>query len=403
MAERVLIVGGGAGGTILANSLDPGRFEVTVLADSLVHLFQPALLYIAFSGAHPRATRDERKLLRRHVRLVHDAVTKVDLVHKVVTTASGALFEYDAIVIATGMTPDPSQIPGLAEVDTHFGDYHTDLPQAKKLWSSLQAFEGGTIAVGQSSPIVKCPPSPLEGAFLAEELVTKRGLKGKTRMVFFTPYPRAYPSAPMNEVVEPIMRGRGIEIMEFFDVDRIDPETRTIRSIEGDEIVYDLPIVIPPFAGADIAYEPADVVDQDRFLVTDKETLQIKGADRAFAIGDGSNLPTSKAGVGAHLEAKAVAMALAGHPVRFAGRTHCPFDVGYGRGTFVIGSYDAPVEKARPTRVKRLMKMAFEWIYWISLRGAIEPVFTVYFRLTAPKPAPAPPSAPRPAPGNGAR
>ncbi len=394
MGERVVIVGGGAGGTILANSLDPKRFDVTVLASSPVHLFQPALLYVAFTGAHPRATRDEHRLLRRHVRFVQDAATKVDLTDKVVTTSSGARFGYDAIVVATGMAPDPSQIPGLAEVDARFGDYHTDLAQAEKLWSSLQAFNGGTIAVGQASPIVKCPPSPLEGAFLAEELVTRRGLREKTRMVFFTPYPRAYPSAPMNEVVEPIMRARGIEIMEFFDVDRIEPETRTIRSIEGDEIVYDLPIVIPPFVGADITYEPCDVVNEDRFLITDKETLQIKGVDRAFAIGDGSNLPTSKAGVGAHLEAKAVATALAGRPVRFTGRTHCPFDVGYGRGTFVIGSYDAPVVKARPSRVKRLMKMAFEWIYWISLSGVIEPVFTVYFKLTAPKPAPASGSVP---------
>ena len=79
--------------------------------------------------------------------------------------------------------------------------------------------------------------------------------------MFFSPYPRAYPAEPMNEIVEPILRARGIEIFTFFDVDRIDPATRTIYSIEGDQIQYDLPIIIPPFVGADIAYEPAGVLD----------------------------------------------------------------------------------------------------------------------------------------------
>lgn len=388
MGSRVVIVGGGAGGTILANTLDPHKFDVTVVSDSLDHLFQPALLYVAFANAHPRAVRDESKLLKRHVQLVHDKVTLVTLAERAVTTATGQSLEYDYIVIASGMHPDPSQIPGLEDVNSRFGNYHSDIPQARKLWSSLDSFGGGTIALGQSSPIIKCPPSPLEGIFLTEELIAKRGLKDKTKLVLFTPYPRAYSAEPMNQVVQPLLEERGVEILTFFDVDRIDLDARKIYSIEGDEIEYDLPIVIPPFVGAEIAYEPAEVINTDRFVIVDKTTLRVKGFDNAFAIGDGTDLPTSKAGVGAHLEAKVVAATLAGHPATFAGRTHCPFDVGYGRGTFVIGSYDAPVVKYRPTRLKRFMKMMFERIYWMSLRGTLEPMFDAYFKLTAPKAAP---------------
>ena len=80
----------------------------------------------------------------------------------------------------------------------------------------------------------------------------------------------------MNEVVEPIMKKRGIEIMTFFDVDRIDPQKRAITSIEGDSISYDLPIVIPAFIGAKIEFAPANVVDPDRYVITDKETLRIR-------------------------------------------------------------------------------------------------------------------------------
>jgi sulfide:quinone oxidoreductase len=390
MARRVVIVGGGSGGTILANSLDPRSFEVTVVSASLAHMFQPALLYVAFRNAKPDMVRDERTLLASHVRIVHEAVDRVDLLGRRVHTSSGEEIAYDDVVLATGILTDPGQIPGLADTDAEFGDYHSNIAQAQKLWKSLDAFRGGTIVLGQASPVCKCPPSPLEGVLLTEELIAKRGLRDKTRIVFFTPYPRAYPARPMNEIVEPILAERGIEVMPFFDLDRIDPATRTIFSIEGEQVRYDLPIIIPPFIGADIAYEPASVLDQSRLVITDRESLRVKGVEHAYAIGDGTNLPTSKSGVGAHLEAKAVASALAGRPVKFEGRTHCPFDMAHGRGTFVIGSYTAPVVKYPPTRWKHFMKVMFGRLYWLELRGRLDPVIDLYFKLTEPKPAPIP-------------
>jgi sulfide:quinone oxidoreductase len=383
--KRVLIVGGGSGATFLANTLDRRRFEVIVLSKSASHMFQPALLYVAFRGARAGGiVRDERRLLPRHVHFIQEPVSRIDLHARTVTTAAGSWYDYDALVVATGVATDPSQIPGLAEIDERFGNYHSSIGRAQRVWANLNAFRGGTIVLGQASPVIKCPASPVEGMFLTEELLRHRGLRERTRLVFISPYPRPYPAAPMNEIVEPLLRKRGVEIMTFFDVDRIDPETRTIYSIEGEEIQYDLPILIPPFAGADIVYEPADVLDASRFVRTDKETLRIKGYDDAFAIGDATNLPTSKAGVGAHLEAKVVAEILDGAPAKFRGRTHCAVDLAGGMGTFVIGSYTSPVLKYPPSRLNHVMKMMMAHIYWLSLRGTLDPVFDWYFAYTDP-------------------
>ncbi len=393
MRTRVLIVGGGAGGTILTNSLNPRHFDVKLISASAEHMFQPALLYVATSNARADITRPEHKLLRRHVRLLEARVVSVDLTERVVTTSDGGLHSYDEIVLATGITTDPGQIPGLREVNDRFGDYHSSVPQARKLWRTLDAFRGGTIAVGQSSPVCKCPPSPIEGVLLIDRLLRDRGLRDRTRLVFFTPYPRAYSAEPMNQIVEPILEQRSIEVMTFFDVDHVDPATGTIRSIEGDEITCDIPVLIPPFVGADIHFSPADVIDESRLVLTDRSSLRVRGVEHAFAIGDGTNLPTSKSGVGAHLEAKVVARALSGRPAAFAGRTHCPFDLGDGRGTFVTSSYRAPTVKARPSRAKHAMKMAFARLYWVSLRGWLDPAIDLYFRFTRP-PEPAPTAPP---------
>src|SRR5579864_1628182 len=382
--KRVVIVGGGSGATMLANMLDERRFETIVFSKSSAHMFQPALLYVAFKNANPHIIREERRLLARHVRFIEEPVTRIDLGARTVATAAGSWYDYDSLVVATGVTTDPDQVPGLRELDQQYGNYHSSVAWAQKVWANLDTFRGGTIVLGQTSPVIKCPPSPVEGMLLTDELVRRRGLRERMRLVFISPYPRPYPAEPMNALVEPIMRERGIEIMPFFAVDRIDPASRTIYSIEGEEVHYDLPILIPPFVGADIAYEPADVLDANRFVVTDKQTLRIKGFDDAFAIGDATNLPTSKAGVGAHLEARVVAKLLEGTPAAFNGRTHCAVDLAYGKGTFVIGSYTAPVQKRRPDRLSHLMKMMMAHMYWLSLRGWLEPLFDWYFARTDP-------------------
>jgi sulfide:quinone oxidoreductase len=382
---RVLVLGGGTGGTLAANLLARRGFAVTVLSASPEHSFQPSLLYVALDGADPRLAREERGLLSGRVRLVRDRALRADLRAKRVETASGAVHAYDALVVATGARADPAQIPGLAETAARFGNYHSGVEAALRLRAAVDAFRGGTVAVGQASPVCVCPPSPMEGAFLLDRLLRARGLRDKTRLVFFTPYPRAYPAAAIDALVAPRLKARGIEVRTVFDVERVDPATGTIFSLEGEKIECGLPVIVPPFAGTGIAFEPAGVLNEDGFLRADKETLRIPDVEDAYAIGDAAALPTSKAGVGAHLQAKVVAARIAGRPAVFDGRTHCPFDLGDGTGVFVTSSYAVRAVPCRPRRVNLWMKKLMPRVYWLSLRGRLEPFFDAYFALTAPR------------------
>ncbi|MGC8496333.1 MAG: NAD(P)/FAD-dependent oxidoreductase [Candidatus Micrarchaeia archaeon] len=381
--KKLLIVGAGAGGIILANSLSTKEFDITMLDKSASNVFQPAYLYAAFKGAKTNIVKPTGKLLKKGIKLRVEAVKKIDLAERKVTTDAGA-YQYDNLVVATGSTTDTTQIKGLAELNAQFGDYHTSIANAQKVWDNLNRFNGGTIAIGMASPTCKCPPSPLEGAFLTEEFINRRGLKSKTRIVFFVPYPRAYSAEPMNDIVSPMLKQRGIEVYTFFDIDYIDTAKKMIYSIEGDSIKYDLPIVIPPCVGVKIEYNPGNVVDSDNYIKADKYTMKIEGFDDAFAIGDATAIPTAKSGVTAHLQAKTVAKILNGIDAKFDGRTNCPFDTGYGKATFVIGSYAEPVVRYPPTKLNHFMKMMMERIYWQSLRGTYDFMFDMYFKHTDP-------------------
>jgi sulfide:quinone oxidoreductase len=382
--EKVLIIGGGAGGIILANSLDPKDYNVTVVDKDEYHYYQPWYLYVAFKGSKRKIGKPISSLLKPGIRYVKDEITEINLNERRAFGSLRITYDYDYVIIATGTSPDPEPIPGLREVFNEYGDYHTNVQNSLKLWNHIKNFKGGTIAIGQASPTCKCPPSLLEGAFQLEEYLNKKGLKSKSKIKFFTPFPRAYPAEPMNKVVEPMVEERGIEVMPFFDLDTVDNEKKILTSIEGDNINYDLPIIVPPCRGTKIKVLPEGLQNEDRFIISDKYTMKIKGFDNAFAVGDANNLPTSKTGVTAHLEAKVVANIIQGKYDKFTGRINCPFDTAYGKATFVIADYDNPVAPYPPTRMKHFMKMSMARIYWMTLKGYADPIFDFYFDFTNP-------------------
>ncbi len=386
--DKVLIVGGGAGGIILANSLDTKDYSITVVDKDEYHYYQPWYLYVAFKGSKNKISRPISKqiasLLKPGIRYVKDEITEINLDERKAYGSFRITYDYDYIIIATGTSPDPDVIPGLRDIYNEYGDYHTNIQNSMKLWNHIKNFNGGTVALGQASPTCKCPPSLLEGAFQLEEYLNKKGLKNKTKIKFFTPFPRAYPAEPMNKVVEPMVEQRGIEVMPFFDLDTVDTKAKVLNSIEGDSINYDLPIIVPPCRGTKIKILPEGIQDADRFIISDKYTMKIKGYDNAFAVGDANNLPTSKTGVTAHLEAKVVADIIQGKFSKFSGRINCPFDTAYGKATFVIADYNNPVVPYPPSKTKHFMKMTMARIYWMTLKGYADQIFDFYFDFTNP-------------------
>lgn len=95
---RILIVGGGTGGTVVANNLArrlaaeirAHKVHLTMLSASDKHLYQPGLLYVAFGQMTPdQLYRDQASLLESSVDFHVDPVEKFQLDQKQVVTKSG--------------------------------------------------------------------------------------------------------------------------------------------------------------------------------------------------------------------------------------------------------------------------------------------------------------------------
>jgi len=379
--QRILILGGGVGGTLTANLLvrrlrrqiKAGDVHLTVVDLTGRHVYQPGFMYIAMGGERAeKLERPERSLLDKNVELVIGEIKRVDEDARVVTLADGLPLPYDYLVLATGSRIVPEAIEHFDTEAHHF--YSADAALA--LRHALDAFKGGRIVVGIAGMPYKCPPAPLEVAFLIEAELRERGLRDKSTIDFLSPIGRAFTIESVSDMATPILAEKGIEPHTFCNVETIDPDRKVVQTLEGEDFAYDLLILVPPHRGQQFLIDSGLAPAPGGWLPTDRATLQVGGRPNVFALGDATDLPLSKAGSTAHFEAPVVAerisaavlgRAPAGRHADYAGKVVCFFEVGDGKGTLLQFDYDHPPKPPKPNQLWHLGKIVFNKTYWYTV------------------------------------
>ena len=376
--DRILILGGGVGGTLTANLLvkrlrreiDRGNVEIAVVDATGKHTYQPGFMYIAMGGERAsKLERPERSLLDHRVNLVVGEIDRVDEAKRTVALADGMQLLYDHLVIASGSRIVPEAIEHFGKEAHHF--YTAEA--ALKLRHALDAFEGGRIVIGIAGMPYKCPPAPLEVAFLVESELRERKLREKSEIHFCSPIGRAFTIESVSDMATPILEEKGIELHTFFNVEAIDPARKVVLSLEGEELPYDLLILVPPHKGQQFLIDSGLAPAPGGWLSTDRNTLQVGRRPNVYALGDATDLPLSKAGSTAHFEAPVVAerivaaiegRAPAGRHADYEGKVMCFFEIGDGKGTLLQFDYDHPPKPPKPNRLWHLGKIVFNKTYW---------------------------------------
>jgi sulfide:quinone oxidoreductase len=376
--DRIVILGGGVGGTLTANLLakrlrkqiEAGAVEVLVIDSTGEHVYQPGFMYIAMGGERAaKLHRPERSLLDKRVNLLVGDVVRVDETRREVVLDDGMAIGYDQLVLATGSRIVPEAIPHFAEEAQHF--YTAEA--SARLRTALDAFDGGRIVIGIAGMPYKCPPAPLEVAFLIEAELRERHLRERTTIDYCSPIGRAFTIESVSEMATPILEQKGIELHTFFNVEAIDPERKVVQSLEGEELPYDLLILVPPHKGQQFLMDSGLAPAPGGWLPTDRHTLLVGDRPDVYALGDATDLPLSKAGSTAHFEAPVVAERIAaamegrapsGKHADYEGKVMCFFEVGDGKGTLLQFDYDHPPKPPKPNQLWHLGKIVFNKTYW---------------------------------------
>lgn len=376
---KILIVGGGMGGTILANNLarrlttelKSGKARITMLSASDKHMYQPGLLYLAVGRMTPdELYRDQTSLLDPSIQFHVDPVEEFQLDNNSVKTKSGKTHQYDVMVIATGSRMNPQGIPGLAENAETFYTEETAL----KMFKRLQAFEGGKVVIAVGIPH-KCPMAPLEITFMLHDYFKDRGLADKVQLHYTYPIGRVHSLENVAKWAAPEMDKLGIKYDTFFNIKEVDGANKILRSEEGVDIKYDLLIAIPSHKGMEVVEKGG--LGQNGWIPTNRTKLNMEGRSNVFVCGDTTNLPISKAGSTAHFEADVLgeniaAMVKIGTPVReYDGKVFCFVEAGKDCATYAMFDYQNPPDPKTPTKAVHWFKMAYNKLYWISARGLL--------------------------------
>jgi sulfide:quinone oxidoreductase len=388
MASRIVILGGGTGGTLTANRLDRalgGDADIVVVDRDDRHLYQPGLLFVPFGLARPEElVRSRAAQLRDGVRLRIGEVERVELDADEVHLADGAVLPYDVLVIASGAELAPQETEGLT--GPGWGEraftFYT-LEGAAALRDALAGFTHGRLVVNVVEMPIKCPVAPLEFCFLADWFLRERGLRDDVEITFATSLDAAFTKPVAAEHLAGLLERKDIALEAEFATGSVDGAAGRLVSWDERTIDFDLLVAVPLHGGAEFVSRSPGLGDELGFVPTDPQTLQSRAAPNVFAIGDATNLPTSKAGSVTHFEGDTltanIQRFLAGEELEagYDGHANCFIESGFDKALLIDFDYEheplpgrypdrhlGPLTLLAESRLNHLAKLAFEPLYW---------------------------------------
>ena len=387
---QMVILGGGTGGTMVANRLrrrfGPEHAEIHVVDRDDRHVYQPGLLFVPFGLAHPdEIVRSRRRQLRDGIEFHQAGVESVALDTNDVFLDDGTTLPYDVLVVASGVRLQPEETDGMTGPGWNERVFTFYAPEgAAALHGALDRFTGGRLVINLVDMPIKCPVAPLEFAFLADWFLRERGVRARTELVYVTPLDGAFTKPMASERLAGLLADKEIELVTEFNAGEVDGVGGQLTSFDGREIAFDLLVTIPLHGGAAYVERSSGLGDALGFVPTDKRTLQTLVRPNVFALGDATDLPTSKAGSVTHFEAEVltenVARFLAGTPLDagYDGHANCFIETGFRKALLIDFNYDTEplpghfpaalgLPLLRESRLNHIGKLLFQWVYWHAL------------------------------------
>ncbi|MFP3044838.1 MAG: FAD/NAD(P)-binding oxidoreductase [Thermocladium sp.] len=394
--KRVLILGAGAAGLMIANRLarelrteiSNGEVEVALMDKGFTHKLQAGFTYLPFGIFKPSdLTRPIRSLVNPRIRLMLGDVGTVEEINacdRVVKTKTGNI-NYDYLIIASGAEYDYDFINGLRGA----GLTYYDEEGAIAIRNALRGFSRGTIVTVAVEALYKCPGAPNKFNLLLDSYL--RNIHGgRSDISIITLWPtdhvhaqRNYHRAAMEEY-----EARGIDVRLNWILDSIDAGNKTLDSLDGEKVKYDLLIYIPKHVGSTPARGLSK--DPDGWLNVDRNSLNLIidrfRIDDVYVAGDAGPPWITKAASNAHYEAPVIVSNiisdLGGHGYGYGsywGETICPFvsdapsSINHqGRAWIPIWTYDAITPAFRGIGYGWMFNLMYLDMYWdVLVRGLV--------------------------------
>jgi sulfide:quinone oxidoreductase len=388
--KQIVILGGGTGGTMVANRLSRrlglDEAEIHVVDMDNRHVYQPGLLFMPFGLATVgEIVRPRLRQLLHGIVFHEEEVVSVWPDRNEVLLANREVLPYDVLVVASGAVLQPEETDGLTGPGWNERVFTFYTPEgAEALRWALDDWTGGRLVVNLIDMPIKCPVAPLEFAFLADWYLQECGIRKRTQLVFATPLDGAFTKPVASEHLGRLLAEKEIELVTEFNAGEVDGIGGTLTAYDGRTLDFDLLVTVPLHGGAPFVERSSGLGDALGFVNTNKQTLQAAVQPNVFALGDATDLPTSKAGSVTHFEADVlvenIVRLLTNRELArgYDGHANCFIETGFHQALLIDFNYETEplpghfpaavgLPLLRESRLNHLSKLAFQWIYWHAL------------------------------------
>lgn len=385
--HQVLIIGGGSAGLAVASLLakGPEAPEIAVIEPSDIHYYQPIWTLVG-AGVFPKEDyiRPQAEYIPSGVTWIEDKATGIDPDKNSVTLGSGESVSYDVLVVAAGIQINWDKIPGLKESVGKPGtgvcsNYSYDTVDST--FENIKNLKGGTAIFTHPATPIKCGGAPIKITYLASHYWQKHGVSNKITSKFIKGGPGIFAVKKYADSLTKVADQYGIDRVWNSDLVELRPDKKEAVFQDmgtGEQTVeqYDMIHVTPPMSSPDFLSSSPLAADTG-WVEVDKHTTQHTRFPNVFALGDCSNLPTSKTGAAIRKQApvttRNVRSFLKGEPLAasYDGYTSCPLVTGYDSLILAEFDYDKkpkesfPFDQGKPRYSMFALKAyALPRIYW---------------------------------------
>ncbi|QDR65978.1 type II sulfide:quinone oxidoreductase Sqr (plasmid) [Mammaliicoccus sciuri] len=387
---QIVIVGGGTAGITVASRLlrknQSLKGKIAIIDPAEYHYYQPLWTLVGAGVSSLKSSRkDMKSVIPEGVQWIKNAVSSFQPENNSIILGDNSVVSYEFLVVAPGLQINWSSIKGLKENIGKNGvcsNYSPDY--VRETWRQISKFKQGNAIFTHPNTPIKCGGAPMKIMYLAEDYFRKHNIRSNANVIYKTPKDALFDVGKYNKELEKIVEERDIIVDYNYNLVEIDGDKKEatfehIKTNDRKTIDYEMLHVTPPMGPLRVLKE-STLSDSDGWVDVNPTTLQHKSYSNIFALGDASNVPTSKTGAAIRKQAPIVVNnllqvmdneMLTHH---YDGYTSCPIVTGYNK--LILAEFDYnkkpketfPFNQAKERRSMYIFKKdLLPKIYWYGM------------------------------------
>jgi sulfide:quinone oxidoreductase len=391
--HRVLIIGGGTGGIMVAAQLlkKDKSLDIGLIEPADTHYYQAAWTLVgAGTYNYDKTARSMASVMPKGVKWIKDHASGFDPVNNSVSTRSNGEITYDYLVVAPGLVYDFSLVPGLGEAIDK-GVVCSNYTDPEHTWDVIKNFKGGTALFTQPTTPIKCGGAPQKIMYLAENYFRRSGVNKDTKIVFVTNGGVIFGIKQIADTLMKVVDRKDINLRFGHNLKKIDADKQIAWYALGDNrseynhkdievsedgdlvgIHYDMLHTAPPSVAPKFIQD-SPLVNDAKWLDVDHSTMQHHKYANIFGLGDAAALPTAKTGAAVRKQVPVVvdniSLLIKQDSIgskSYNGYSSCPLVTDYGK--MVLAEFDYQGNFTPDPQLKKMLisdSSKEHWRLWL--------------------------------------